>query len=131
MMTHGFLAQTWEMLIGRTDGPLTMRLILQPTMAAIFAIRSGLKDAREGRPPYFFWLLAAGPARRPKLLGEMRKDVGKVFILALVLDVIYEWMVYRSVYPVQALITATVLAILPYLLVRGPVTRIVSRFRGP
>jgi hypothetical protein len=44
------LARVWENLVGRVGGPLTFRLILQPTMAAILAIRAGLKDARGSRP---------------------------------------------------------------------------------
>jgi hypothetical protein len=47
------LARVWENLAGRVGGTLTFRLILQPTMAAILAIRAGLKDAREVRPAYF------------------------------------------------------------------------------
>jgi hypothetical protein len=44
------LARVWENLVGRVGGRLTLHLVLQPTMAAILAIRAGLKDAREGRP---------------------------------------------------------------------------------
>jgi hypothetical protein len=54
--------------------------------------------------------------------------VGKVFIVAVTLDVIYELIVYRWVYPGRALIVATVLAVVPYLLIRGPLTRIVRYF---
>jgi hypothetical protein len=57
--------------------------------------------------------------------------VSKVFIFAVVLDVIYEFIVYRWVYPGQAVIVATVLAIIPYLLIRGPATRIMRRFSRP
>jgi hypothetical protein len=45
-----------------------------------------------------------------------------------VLDVIYELIVWRWIYPVQALVVAVVLAIIPYLLVRGPTTRLARRF---
>ena len=41
------LARVWENLVGRVGGPMTFRLILQPTMAVFLAIRAGLKDARE------------------------------------------------------------------------------------
>lgn len=131
MTIHEFIPRVWEMLIGRADGPLTMRLMLQPTMAAIFAIRAGLRDARESRPPYFFWSVFTNPGRRPELLRQVRKDVGKVFIIALVLDVIYELIVYRWIYPGQAVIVATILAIIPYLLIRGPVTRMMRALRRP
>jgi len=124
------LAHVWEMLMGRADGPLTLRLILQPTVAAIFAIRAGLRDAREGRPPFFFWAIFTNPARRPELIAQVRKDVGKVFIMAMLLDVVYELIVYRWVYPGQAVIVATILAIVPYLLICGPTTRIIRRLKG-
>ena len=82
------LSRVWENLIGRGGGPLALRLILQPTMAVILAIRAGLKHAREGRTPYF-WSILSNPAHRHDLLQEGWKDVGKVFILTAVLDVIY------------------------------------------
>ena len=53
------------MLIGRTDGPLTLRLIFQPTVAAILAIRAGLKDAREGRTPYL-WSMFTNAVAPPR-----------------------------------------------------------------
>lgn len=113
----------WEDIISREGGPLTFRLIIQPIMAVILAIRAGLKDAREGRPAYF-WAILSDPAHRQDLLREGWKDVGKVFILAVALDVLYQIIVFRWLYPGETLIIATVLAILPYLLIRGPVTRI-------
>ena len=36
---------------------MAFRFILQPVMAAIFAIRDGMKDARAGRSPYFWTVL--------------------------------------------------------------------------
>ena len=51
MTTQELFARVWEMLIGRTDGPLNLRFIFQPTVAAFFAIRAGVKDARLDRPP--------------------------------------------------------------------------------
>jgi hypothetical protein len=128
MTTEEFFSRVWEMLIGREHGPMAFRLVFQPLVAVILAIRSGVKDAREGRSPYFFWSVFFDPARRPELFRLAWKDVGKVFIVAFVLDVIYELIIFRWVYPGQALIVAVVLAIIPYLLVRGPVTRIARRF---
>jgi hypothetical protein len=126
-MTIGELFEAaGDMLIGRTIGPMKIRLILQPTIAAIFAIRAGLKDAREGLPPYL-WSVFTNPADRHKMLGHGWKDVRKVFIIAFVLDVVYELIVFHWVYPVQALLVAFVLAIVPYAAIRGLVTRIMRR----
>jgi hypothetical protein len=131
MTIQEFFARVWEMLVGRSTGPMKLRLIIQPTVAAIFAIRAGLRDAREGRAAYFFWLVFTNSARRPELLRLAWEDVGKVFIVAFMVDVVYELIAYRWVYPGQALLVATVLAIVPYLLIRGPITRIIRRIRRP
>ncbi len=120
------LKRVWENLIGRSTGPINLRLIIQPTVATIIAIRAGVKDAREGQPA-FLWAALSNPGYRPELLRQGWKDVGKVFILAMVLDSIYQLIVHRGVYVLELLITATVLAIIPYVLVRGPVNRIARR----
>jgi hypothetical protein len=63
------IARGWEGLMARIGGPMTFRLILQPLMATLLAVRAGLKDAREGRPPYF-WTLVTDSAQRLDLLRE-------------------------------------------------------------
>jgi hypothetical protein len=115
-----------ENMVARVSGPMKFRLLLQPTMAMIFAIRSGMKDAREGRSP-FFWTLLTEANSRAYLLKDGWKSVGKVFILALVLDVVYQIIVSRFVFPLEAFITAILLAIVPYLFLRGLTTRIVRK----
>jgi hypothetical protein len=55
------------------------------------------------------------------------KSVGKVFMLALVLDVVYQLIQLRFVYPGEAIVVALVLAIVPYLILRGLVTRVARR----
>jgi hypothetical protein len=117
------LTRIWDNLIGRADGPLTLRLLLQPAMAIFFATRAGLRDARQGRPPYF-WALLSNPEHRRDMLREGWRDVGKVFVIAIVLDVIYQLLVLRWIYPGETLIVAAVLALIPYLLIRGLITRI-------
>lgn len=117
-------------LIGRVTGPMKFRLVLQPCMAAFFAIRSGLADAKTGRSPYF-WTMVSDPTERTRLLMEGWKSVGKVFILAIVLDVIYQVIELHFVYVGEAILVAFLLAILPYLILRGIVTRIARRKLGP
>jgi hypothetical protein len=120
------LRRVWENLIGRPTGPINFRLLIQPSLAIFFAVRSGLKDAREGRPA-FFWGVVFKPGHRDELLKQGWKDVGKVFITSMLLDAIYQLIVHRGVYVLEMLITATALAIVPYVLVRGPVNRIARR----
>lgn len=118
-------ARIVDNVVDRVSGPMKLRLLLQPLMACIFAVRSGLEDAREGRPPYF-WALWTEPAHRVDMLRDGWKSIGKVFVLAVILDVIYQIMVLRFVYPGEALVVALGLAILPYLVVRGLVNRLWS-----
>ena len=117
------LARIFENLIGRVSGPMKFRLILQPLMATVFAIRSGLKDAKGGRPAYF-WGLFTDSAHRQDLLRDGWKSVGRVFILAIIIDVVYQFIVFRWFYPGEAILVAAILAFIPYLLIRGPVNRI-------
>jgi hypothetical protein len=123
-----FFTRVGDMLIGREHGPLHFRFVMQPLVAVVLAFRVGLRDAREGRPPYFFWAVFTDKARRPELLRLAWKDVGKVFCAALALDMVYELIVWHWIYPTQAILVAVVLAIIPYLLVRGPATRIARHY---
>ena len=117
-----------ENLVGRVSGPMQFRLILQPVMAAIFAIRSGLKDAKEERPAYL-WAMFTNPAHRVDLMRDGWKSVGRVFIFAIVMDAIYQFVVIRWFYPGEALLVAAILALIPYLLIRGPITRIAKEIK--
>jgi hypothetical protein len=49
-MEDDLLTRFWTDLVGRLTGPMTFRLILQPLMAILIAVRDGVKDAREDRP---------------------------------------------------------------------------------
>ena len=117
------LARLWQNITGRLTGPMNLRLIVQPTVATILAIRAGLRDAQQNRPP-FFWALLLKPAHRSELLRQGWKDVGKVFFLAAILDIVYQLVVHHGVYVLELLITAVTLAIVPYVFVRGPINRI-------
>jgi hypothetical protein len=116
-------ARVWQNLGARLTGPMNLRLIIQPTVAIILAIRAGLRDARQDRPA-FFWGVLRNPAHRRELLREGWKDVGKVFLLATILDVVYQLIVQKGVYILETLITGVTLAIVPYVLLRGPISRI-------
>jgi hypothetical protein len=118
------IARISHHMVERVTGPMKFRLLLQPVMAAFFAIRGGLQDAKEGKPPYF-WGLFTDKGERKSMLENGWKSIGKVFILAIVLDVVYQLIEHRwTVYPGEAVLVALILAIVPYLLIRGPVNRI-------
>jgi len=120
------LTRFWDQLIAQPSGPLAFRFILQPVMATILAVLDGLKDARTGRPP-FARTIWSDPSQRATYLREGLKRVSRVIVFAFVMDAIYQFIVLRRFYPVEALVTVFVLAVLPYLVIRGPVDRIARR----
>jgi len=113
--------------IGRLDGPLHFRFFMQPLMAIVLAIRDGSRDAREGRRPWA-WKLIHVPEQRRFVLADGWKGIGRVFLLAIALDVIYQFIEWRTLRPVGALVTGIILAVIPYVLLRGPVNRLL-RFK--
>jgi hypothetical protein len=122
------IVRGWTNIVSRFGGPMTFRVIVQPAMAAVLALFAGLRDAREHRPPYF-WTLLRDPSQRGNLLRHGWKAIGRVFILAIVMDTIYQLIVLRWLYPGELLVVAILLAVVPYLLLRGPVNRVASWFR--
>ena len=120
------LSRAWNQLLARPTGTFQFRFILQPLVAVIIAIRAGMKDARAHSSP-FLWGLLSQRAKRRHLVSSMLKDVYKLFIMAVLLDCIYQIIEVRWIYPLQALIVGFFLAIVPYAAVRGPVSHFVSR----
>jgi hypothetical protein len=120
------LSRIFENLIDRVSGPMKFRLILQPLMAIFFAVRSGLRDAKEDRPAYF-WAIFTDQDNRRDMIRDGWKSVGKVFVMAVVIDLVYQLIVLRWFYPFEALVVAAILAFIPYLVIRGPVNRIARR----
>jgi hypothetical protein len=123
------LQRIWENLLARPSGPLALRFILQPLMATLFAIRDGMKDARDGKSPYF-WTVLSNPDERRSRLREGVKATGKIIILAVILDAIYQFIEFRTFYPFEALIIAILLAFVPYLVIRGPAARVARWWRS-
>jgi hypothetical protein len=120
------LTRLWQEIVERPTGPLALRFYIQPLMAVGLAARDGVRDARAGRPPYL-WSVLTDPAHRRESLRAGWRSIGKVFVLALVLDLAYQLFVLKGLRPVQGLLVAIVLAIVPYALLRGPVNRVFRR----
>jgi hypothetical protein len=120
--------RAFENLIARDSGPLHFRLILQPLMATVLAVRAGWADAWKGQP-IFFWTLFREPARTRPMLRNLWTIAGKVFLVAAALDIVYQLIVFQWVYPLETLIVATMLALVPCMLVRAIGNRIVTFIR--
>jgi len=124
------LDRLWRDILDRPGGPMTFRFILQPAMALIAALRDGVKDARLGRRPYI-WALLQGvrdPQGRSGRLWEGVVSTARILILGIVMDTLYQWVEFKTFYPVQAAVIAVLLAFVPYVVLRGPIERIASRW---
>ena len=103
------------------SGPLNFRLVVMPTVVTVLALRAAWKDHQEGRPA-FLGVLIKDPGERNRLFHQGLKNIGRIFLVAVVLDTVYQLMVFRWVYPGMVLVVAVLCAIVPYVLVRVPST---------
>jgi len=117
------LSRVWQNIAARPGGPMTFRFILQPTMAAIAALRDGVADARAQRTPYLSKILF-GAEGRGERLWEGVVATAKILILGIVMDLIYQLAFLGEFFPAEAAIIAVLLAFVPYAVLRGPVRRV-------
>jgi hypothetical protein len=123
------LSRIYHDILGRATGPLNFRLVVMPIVVTILAVRAHLRDVREERPTVL-WAFIKDPVERRRLFRSGLKDFGKVFVMAIVLDTTYQLLVFRWIYPAEVLFIAVMCAVVPYFLVRGPITRIVRLMFG-
>jgi hypothetical protein len=127
-MLNETIARGWANLVDRLGGPMSFRFLIQPAVAIFFAIRAGVRDARENKPTFLGCALSNPGSWRARMRLSW-KDVGTVLIVALILDSIYQIVVQGGIFTLELLITATVLALVPYMVMRDLVAR-VARWAG-
>ena len=115
-------------MLARLQGPGRFRFILQPTVAMLLGFRDGRKDAREGAVP-FLWGLIFHKELRPQLLNDMLSSVRNLVSIAILLDLVSQYLIFRLIRPGAALILGPVLIAAPYSCARALSNRI-SRRRG-
>ena len=115
-----YLTRGFTDLLARTQGPMWFRLIVQPLVAIVLGVRAGLKNAREasraGQQP--------DSAYRSRMFRQGLRDVGIAALIGGVLDIVFQWIVLRAVYPIEMLIVVLLIVIVPYQITRTVVARI-------
>ncbi len=114
--------RVFEDLVARTTGPMWFRLILQPLVATIFGIRAGLANARRSKGP--------DSGHRRAMFQQALHDVGKMLAVGVGLDVVFQLIALRTVYPLEAVLVGFLLVALPYQIVRT-VSGWLSSFQAP
>ncbi len=91
----------WSNMLGRLQGPMTMRIYLQPSFAFIAALKDGIRDARFGHKA-FFWTALWDPGEQPGRLREGLMATSQMALIGLAMDIIYQFRVFDRFYPVEA-----------------------------
>ena len=116
-----FSSEFLEDLPRRFTGPGRLRFILQPLFAILIGVRGGRADARAGTPPYLLGLLLDAGHRR-ELLRSGAEAVSALLAMGIILDVIFQLVLYREVHPGAALLIGHILICIPYSLSRALTT---------
>ena len=121
------VSRMWVDLLARPRGPYAFRLVIQPSIALLLAVRDGIRDGKTGRSPYF-WSVVHEPEERAMRVREAFRATATVGGLALAIDAAYQLKAHGWIYPGEALGIALLLALVPYSLIRGPVDRLTRRW---
>lgn len=123
------LGRIWQNMLDRPSGPMTFRFVLQPIMAAIAALYDGIRDAQGGRSHYL-WTILTRSEKRMGRLHEGLISTARIILLGLCMDSFYQFIVFDTFHPAEAVVVAILLAFVPYLLLRGTVSRVARWWRG-
>jgi hypothetical protein len=121
-----FTRQFFEDMLARLSGPGRFRFIMQPAVAIFLGIRDGVKDARSGFAP-FLSVLIKQKAGRADALRSAFASIRDLVAIAIILDVISQFLIFRRVHPGAALILGPVLISFPYASSRALANRIVRK----
>ena len=112
LLKHGISVEVLDRigrnLVERPMGPMTFRFALQPAMAAIEAGLDGTRDARTGRS-FYLWTLLTKPQERVCQLHEAFRATARVLLLGLAMDIIYQYLVFDTFHPAEAVLIALLL----------------------
>ena len=118
-----FTDQFFQDILARLSGPGRLRFIFQPIVAIILGTRSGMKDATAGLPP-FLWALLFHKQHRRELFRTTFASVRNLLAIAILLDLIVQFLIFHEVRPGAALVVGPVLIGVPYVVSRALSNRI-------
>src|SRR5206468_5453083 len=107
----------------RFTGPGRFRFVLQPLVAIFLGWRSGMDDARAGRPAYLYGLIAGGTDRKELWRSGLRV-IRDLIAVGIVLDTVAQLLIYGEVHPAAALVVGPVLICIPYAVARALTNRV-------
>jgi hypothetical protein len=115
-------------MVARLHGPWEAKIHRSTYDRYCLGARDGMKDARGGNPP-FLWGLVFNAADRPRLMCSALGSVRDLVAVAILLDVVSQFLIFRMVHPGAAVLLGPVLIALPYSSSRALTNRI-TRWRS-
>ena len=103
-----FTERFFEDMVARLSGPGRLRFIVEPMVAIFLGVRDGAKDARTGIPA-FLWALAFHDQHRLKMLANAFSSAGDLIAIAILLDLISQFLIFREIRPGAALVLGPLL----------------------
>ena len=122
-----FTERFFQDILARLSGPGKMRFVIQPLVAIILGVRSGINDARMGNAP-FVWALVFHSSRRRELLESAVEAIKNLVAVAILADIISQYLIFHNVRPGAALLVGPVLITFPYILARALSNRLARRW---
>ncbi len=92
--------------------------MLQPMIAIVLGIRGGLADAKAGNPHYLLGLLFHAEHRKEYLRSGVA-EIRNLLAAGIILDIVFQLILYHSVHPGAALVLAPILICIPYAVARS------------
>lgn len=120
-----FSSEFLDDLAARIAGPMSFRFIIQPLVAVILGIRDGRLDAKAGTPPFIYNVIFKKEHYRSQFRNALHSLLTPV-IVGTVLDAIAQYLIFKHIRPLPALLVGTFIMGFPYSLSRGISNRIIS-----
>jgi len=117
-------------MFARLSGPGRFRFILQPMVAILLGTRDGVKDARTHSPAFLLGLIFHSE-HRVKLLRSALVSIRDLVAIAILLDIISQFLIFREIHSGAAVLLGPVLIGVPYALARAFTNRITRKRMSP
>lgn len=114
-------------LLLRISGPLGFRFILQPIAAIMLGIRDGKIDDELNEKPYILDLFV-NPKNRKRQIDKAMKTLLKPIIISILMNITAQFLLFKTVNLLGAVIIGTSIIGIPYSLARGISNRILSSY---
>lgn len=98
-------------------------------MASLVAARDGYRDAKSGDSA-FMQVMVSDRALRKVRVNKALVATSKIILLSVIMDTVFQILVLKAFYPFEIVIVTLLLALLPYVILRGPFRRIAGWWLG-